>query len=679
MVRTRPWWLLVCFAFTAAADSPQTLTIEFDTEALAGRGISLEGLSARLAWPAGFLELAVQRLQLGEGSPLSDVRLECLGFELDATRGLGCDEGRLSFDHPLASARDMPVSLHWHPDHGGDVHFAEVPLAGRAVSAQIRRREDAWAVTVEASGTDLSAVGAALPITGLEISGQADVHAELEIAAGHLRHIDVKIVHNETRFQDATAAYLGEGLAGRVTLTMEDIGERWQGSLEGRWISGEVLTPVAYLQTTSANPLTVSARMTAKNRGSGIDLESFRVTQRPWINIDGRAGLDLSSPPLVRQLEARLADMDAGAAYARYFEPVMIHPLLTALQLSGRAAGRVRLKNGKLTGLQIELQDLAATAETDTARFSVAGLDSQVDLGPGTTQSGTVQWQSARVYDFAIGAARFPLAFGENTLATRATVTIPVLDGALEIERFALDWNRTPPDITFDALLLPVAMEEVTRALGWIPMKGQLSGVLPRVAISRGALQVGGNLLVQVFDGTVVVRNLKTSDLFGYWPVLTADAECAQLDLEMLTGTYEFGRITGRVDGVVEGLRLENWRPTAFDARFETTPGDRSRHRISQRAVDNLTSLSGGPTGALSRTFLRFFDEFNYDRLGIACRLRNGVCQMDGVEAAETGYYLVKGGGIPRIDVIGFNRSIDWDLLVGRLLAITESGPPLIE
>jgi hypothetical protein len=45
---------------------------------------------------------------------------------------------------------------------------------------------------------------------------------------------------------------------------------------------------------------------------------------------------------------------------------------------------------------------------------------------------------------------------------------------------------------------------------------------------------------------------------------------------------------------------------------------------------------------------------------------------MDGVERAPQGYVIVKGGGIPAISVIGYNRSIDWRELVARLKRITQ-------
>ncbi len=50
---------------------------------------------------------------------------------------------------------------------------------------------------------------------------------------------------------------------------------------------------------------------------------------------------------------------------------------------------------------------------------------------------------------------------------------------------------------------------------------------------------------------------------------------------------------------------------------------------------------------------LKFFDDYRYDRIGIACRLENDVCTMSGIEPAGMGFYLVKGRGVPRIDIIG--------------------------
>jgi hypothetical protein len=50
-----------------------------------------------------------------------------------------------------------------------------------------------------------------------------------------------------------------------------------------------------------------------------------------------------------------------------------------------------------------------------------------------------------------------------------------------------------------------------------------------------------------------------------------------------------------------------------------------------------------------------------------------------GVQAAKQGYYIIKGGGIPRIDVIGYNSQVDWNILMKRLARMSITDEVLIE
>ena len=70
---------------------------------------------------------------------------------------------------------------------------------------------------------------------------------------------------------------------------------------------------------------------------------------------------------------------------------------------------------------------------------------------------------------------------------------------------------------------------------------------------------------------------------------------------------------------------------------------------------------------------LRFFDTFGYDRVGLSCRLANDVCIMGGVLPAPAGYYIVKGSGLPRIDVIGSQSRVAWTTLVRQLGSAMQS------
>ena len=51
---------------------------------------------------------------------------------------------------------------------------------------------------------------------------------------------------------------------------------------------------------------------------------------------------------------------------------------------------------------------------------------------------------------------------------------------------------------------------------------------------------------------------------------------------------------------------------------------------------------------------------------------------MGGVAAADPGYYIVVGGGLPRIDVVGYNERVDWSVLVERLVRATSSAGPVV-
>jgi hypothetical protein len=186
---------------------------------------------------------------------------------------------------------------------------------------------------------------------------------------------------------------------------------------------------------------------------------------------------------------------------------------------------------------------------------------------------------------------------------------------------------------------------------------------------------------VKVFDGTTVIRDLRMTSPFGSLPQLYANIDINSLDLALLTQAFDFGRISGRLEGYVHDLRLSNWKPVQFDASLATPKTNPGKRRISQRAVDNLTQIGGGPSGMLQRGFLQFFEDFSYQKLGLSCYLRNEVCEMSGIEEAKQGYYIVKGGGglPPWINVVGYTRRVDWSDLIARLIAVRDSSGPVIE
>jgi hypothetical protein len=236
-------------------------------------------------------------------------------------------------------------------------------------------------------------------------------------------------------------------------------------------------------------------------------------------------------------------------------------------------------------------------------------------------------------------------------------------------------------DWQFTGEVAGIAMDKFTAALGVPVMHGSLQATLPLVRYEKSTLRVDGALSLKVFDGTIAAKNLVLLDLFGIAPRVQADVTMNNLDLELLTRTYSFGNITGRLDARIDGLELVSWQPVKFDVQLKSSPGDYPR-KISQAAVQNISALGGaGAAAAIQRSFLRFFEQFGYEKLGWGCKLQNSVCEMSGVDGpggaggrgdAAQGYVIVKGGGIPAITVMGYNRQVSWQELLDRIKRVTQ-------
>jgi hypothetical protein len=225
----------------------------------------------------------------------------------------------------------------------------------------------------------------------------------------------------------------------------------------------------------------------------------------------------------------------------------------------------------------------------------------------------------------------------------------------------------------------PVSMRLLTEAVGLPPMNGVLSASIPALSVRPGEITLDGALVVSVFDGYVQATSLSVREPFGVASHLSADLEARHIDLAQLTKTFSFGSITGFADADVRGLELVRWLPTRFDARIASSPG-RYPRRISQRAVQNISALGGaGAMAAIQRSLIGLFDTFGYAEIGFRCALDMNVCTAGGVEGADRadgGFTIVRGGGVPAVDVIGYNRRIDWKELVDRLQRVTAGNAP---
>jgi hypothetical protein len=340
--------------------------------------------------------------------------------------------------------------------------------------------------------------------------------------------------------------------------------------------------------------------------------------------------------------------------------------------LGGSLSGELSLVDSAVTRLHVVPADIDLVSHQGRLHMSkIRGDVYWSPAGAGEARVSKLGWQAGGAYGLSGGAADLEfVAYGLNFALARPT-KLPVFDGAIAIENLAMGNIGAPEmEVSFRGAVEPISMPLLAKAFGWPEFAGKLAATIPGVRLANDVLTFEGNVESEVFGGRITGSNIRLQDPLGNLPQFFADVRARDLDLGLVTQTFEVGSITGKLEADVLGLELFAWSPIAFDARLETPKGDKSRHRISAKAVSSLSNVGGGGGGvvqALQSGVLKFFDEYSYEKLGIRCRLVNDVCEMSGIEPAGVGYYIVKGSGLPRIDIVGNAGRVRWSQLLSSI------------
>lgn len=664
------------------------LRLDTRLDSLAGSGWEARGIVAAAHWtgPQAAVTLDVERLTLpgATAAPLVLTGLHVACPEAAVAAVIACPKGRLRVADFRGEALAGTLSFTYDQTHGGvDFTLEDLPLAGGRVAAAGRIGQRGWELRLTSPAVDAAALARLLqallgwPLEGLNGRGRLSLNVVLSGRGGALDLARIQATGRGLTFSAGGGRYAAEGLGARLDghWHFDAPGGRFTAELR---LSGGQL----YLEPLFFDPAAqgaVAVRADGRLAGDRLRLDNLRLSQQGVVQASGAVGLRFTGGEVLESLDLRVAEARFPAAYAIYLQPFLPGTVAGDLQTGGRLAGEVKMTRQGVQSLAFDLAGL--DLEDAAGRFGVTGLDGRLAWRrDAAAQSSTLRWDAGHLYRVGLGGGGLALESAGFAFRLPQRTRIPLLDGAVVIHRLegqgldkALRWQ-------FDGRVEPVSLAALSAALDWPRLAGTLAGEIPNVRYADAVLEVGGALRVQVFDGEIAVRNLRVEQPLGLAPKVFADLALRGLDLLALTRTFDFGRIEGRLEGHVHNLRMENWQPVAFEAAFASPARERTRRVISQRAVENLSSLGGGggAAEALSRGFLSFFDEFNYKRLGIRCRLADGVCEMGGVAPARDGYYLVEGEGLPRIDVIGYNRRVDWRELLARLRAAARSEGPVI-
>jgi hypothetical protein len=464
-------------------------------------------------------------------------------------------------------------------------------------------------------------------------------------------------------FSDESGLHASEKLTGHLVVVGKLDGDTFNFNSALNWQSGEVFWQPLYIANGGHE-----FQATGSLKGDVLTLDSavLKLDKVGDLNFKGKVSLKTYE---VFKLDADLPNLDLAEAYPLLIKPFLGKTMLNDADLSGKAALSVGVVDSQIKTFTVKLNGVNIADKNK--KFIFNDINANIPWSYDEATNVTFSYNDGQLLNMPLGRASIGAEVNRFSL-TAPEITLPILDGAFKLSDISAARINDNWYWHLSAALLPISMADATKAFKIPIMQGKASAEIPLVTYSGGILTTDGEMSLSVFNGKASVTNLVLQNPLGKEPKLNANMRLRNLDLGELTRTFSFGAIEGKLDGDVTDLQLVKWKPRHMDASIYSSPGDYTK-KVSQRAVENITALGGaGAAAAIQRTFLRFFKEFNYEKMGISCKLRDDLCEMGGVSSTPTGFVIVKGSGVPAVNVNGYTQKVSWKDVVARIKRITD-------
>jgi hypothetical protein len=604
----------------------------------------------------------------------TDISLDCPLKMIQQT--YQCREGRLRFSDSPYGPQDLKVSGEYVDSEHIGLKARGFKLANGRMRVELELNEGRWELALNAKAMALGAlrrqfVPDLIP-SDSDLSGLLTIVTRVKGAKAQPESIDMRLQVDNFAYADVEGLHVAEDGQVSLYLNAERKGSGWFGDTKLSLLDGQYYADPFYVEVTE-EPLLMQLRGGWKSVANLLQLDSAEVVVPQVIQAQGRLAVNTSNREIL-EAEIELHSDNLDHLYGVFLQPMLIGSMADDVEAEGGVQSRIALKNGQLQSMHTTLEDVSL--DDRRGLFALYGLNGQLAWSREShPDRSNITIQGGQLYRIDFGTVGIHAHAQQGEVILEAPVVLPLMQGTLHIDQLqAKGLLSDTPQWSTSAQVKDISLQSLAEAFEWPPMEGTLHGIVPNVHYQEKRLGLDGELVVDVFGGTIRVSELLIEEPLGRVPELFADLQLKGLDLAKITQTFSFGHIQGGLEGDIANLHLASWEPIAFDARFYTPDSDKRTHRISQRAVDNLTALGNGVGSGLSSTFLGIFKEFRYDRIELRAKLNGNVAQLDGMTHPDGGYYIVKGSGLPRIDVIARNRKVAWKTLLERLKSIRVEG-----
>jgi hypothetical protein len=318
-------------------------------------------------------------------------------------------------------------------------------------------------------------------------------------------------------------------------------------------------------------------------------------------------------------------------------------------------AGTLRLRSGAvhgasepplLSGLDIDLP----------IAYALGAANPGVPRPSDAERWGRVRLKALRLSGQELGPLEMPAVLVPNHLYLGGGIDTSLFGAGLSLRRIQVD-DPLSGDFRVRLAARLDGLDLARVAGDNSILEGRLGGRLDPVDIDRKRMTSGGELTGELFGGRLDIRQVTVERPFGTGREIGADVTVDRIDLERLSAALGIGRVTGRLSGSVEGLRLAYGQPVAFHLAMASVPVKGVTQSVSLKAVNSISLVSTGSalSGLGSSLMTRFFREFPYEKIGFGCDLKNDVFTVRGLIHEDGVEYLVKRRFFGGINVVNRN------------------------
>jgi hypothetical protein len=524
---------------------------------------------------------------------------------------------------------------------------------------------------------------------GWQAKGKLDLAADLaEDSDGKWQ---AKLTSSDLGLSSNDGSVLVDGLAGQLKLTgamnaQPDI------TAELKLKAGQALWGTVFLDLARA-PLELNTqfRLNGWENFRAIKLQGSLAGMGRF---SGQGELSLAKGVLRHQGGLQLEDLELTKLFNTFVrDPLSVSlPSLASWQVHGR--GRLELQGGGQGGqadvkgrLQIAKAGLTTgqgaqvgSLELDLPfAYRLGKSNSQRPRRPGRLQWGSIKLGQLKMPGLQLKHLELPLAITPNRLWVLGSIEVPLAGGEASISDMEID-EPLSPDFQAHCIAVLKDLNLVQLAGPSLPLQGSLGGRLSEVRLTRQRLRTKGRLEGSLYGGSLAVRGLTMELPFSPGRELGASMEARQVNLEPLSQALKVGRITGRVDAAMRGLRLAYGQPVVFNLKVESVETPGVDQQVSLRAVNSISLLGTGMglSGLGLGLFAAFFKEFPYEKIAFSCDLKNDVFKVRGLIHEDGVEYLVKRPFFMGINVINRNpdNRISFSDMLERLQRVQQDNAP---